>query len=137
MDSSLNPAEHTSSVASDSNYFGAEPFQPATGELTSGRTGGPHAGSAGRLWLDRMWMVIYVAFCIEVGILLTVLPWYGRVWTDNSFMMAHPMLRTLAAGNFVRGVVTGLGLVDIWLGISAAVHYREPKVNASVPPVSS
>jgi hypothetical protein len=25
----------------------------------------------------------------------------------------------------VRGIVTGLGILDLWLGISEAVHYRE------------
>ncbi len=137
MDSLLEPTEQTSSVASDSKYFGADSFNRPPGELTPERAGAANAGLTGRVWLDRMWMVIYVAFCIEVGILLTVLPWYGRIWTDNSFMMVHPLLRTLAADNFIRGVVTGLGLVDIWLGISAAVHYRETKPGEPVPPASS
>ncbi len=137
MDSPLRPTERTSSVASNTNCFGAESFPQASEAHVSEPTGAPGGASNPRLWLDRVWMVIYVAFCIEVGILLTVLPWYGRVWTDNSFMMAHPMLRTLAADNFIRGVVTGLGLVDIWLGISAAVHYREPKPGAPVSPASS
>ncbi len=136
MDSFLEPTEQTSSVASDSNYLGADPFGHPSG-VTPKQAGAPHAGPRSRVWLDRTWMVIYVAFCIEVGILLTVLPWYGRIWTDNSFMMAHPLLRTLAADNFIRGVVTGLGLVDIWLGISAAVHYREARLSEPVPPASS
>jgi hypothetical protein len=27
--------------------------------------------------------------------------------------------------NFVRGLVSGLGLVDIWMGVAEAVRYRE------------
>jgi hypothetical protein len=36
-------------------------------------------------------------------------------------------LRVFFHSYFVRGLVTGLGLVDLWLGISEAVQYREKK----------
>jgi hypothetical protein len=26
----------------------------------------------------------------------------------------------------VRGVITGIGLVDVWIGIWEAVHYKDP-----------
>jgi hypothetical protein len=29
--------------------------------------------------------------------------------------------------NFTRGLFTGLGLIDIWLGIWEAAHYRDIK----------
>jgi hypothetical protein len=28
---------------------------------------------------------------------------------------------------FVRGVCTGLGLLDLWIGFAEAVHYHEEK----------
>ncbi len=42
------------------------------------------------LWLQRLWLVVFVLFCLEVGIILTVLPW-TRLWTDNS--RCFPILR--------------------------------------------
>jgi hypothetical protein len=75
-------------------------------------------------WAQRVWLVIFVVFCIELGMLLAVLPW-TRVWTENSLMFAHPGLRAIMQQNFVRGLATGLGLVDIWIGIWEAVRYRE------------
>ena len=77
-----------------------------------------------RLWVVRLWLVIFVLFCLEVGIILTVLPW-TRVWTENSLLLGHPQLREFLMQNFVRGLVSGLGLVDIWMGIAEAVRYRE------------
>jgi hypothetical protein len=77
-----------------------------------------------RLWVMRLWLVIFVLFCLEVGIILTVLPW-TRVWTENSLLLGHPQLREFLLQNFVRGLVSGLGLVDIWMGIAEAVRYRE------------
>ncbi len=63
-------------------------------------------------------------FCLEVGIILTVLPW-TRIWTENSLLLGYPRVRELLMLNFVRGLVSGLGLVDIWMGIAEAVRYRE------------
>src|SRR5271166_1971276 len=77
-----------------------------------------------RLWVRRFWLVIFVLFCLEVGIILTVLPW-TRVWTENSLLLGHPELRAFLLQNFVRGLISGLGLVDIWMGIAEAVRYRE------------
>src|SRR5512138_1148062 len=122
MDYSPRPTEQTPSVAADSNYFVTEPL-PAPDAADPGRPG----ATPRRLWLDRLALVLFVALCIELGVLLTVLPWYGRIWTDNSFIIVHPLLRAFAADNFVRGLVTGLGVINIWLGIWEAAHYREPR----------
>lgn len=85
----------------------------------------PPAPQHGRsVWLRRTWLVIFVLFCIEVGIILVVLPW-TRIWTGNSILLSYPALREFLMNGFVRGAITGLGLVDLWMGISEAVSYRE------------
>lgn len=76
------------------------------------------------LWVKRLWLIVFVLFCLEIGIILTVLPW-TRIWTENSLLLGHPELREFLMRNFVRGLVSGLGLVDIWMGIAEAVRYRE------------
>ena len=70
------------------------------------------------------WLVVFVLFCLEVGIILTVLPW-TRIWTENSLLLGHPQIHDFLMQNFVRGLVSGLGLVDIWMGVAEAVRYRE------------
>ena len=75
-------------------------------------------------WLQRLWLVVFVLFCLEVGIVLTVLPW-TRLWTDNSLLLGFPALKVFLGLGFVRGLVSGLGLVDIWMGVVEAVTYRE------------
>ena len=75
-------------------------------------------------WLQRVWLVVFVLFCLEVGILLTVLPWTS-LWTSNSLLSSFPAVKQFLSNNFVRGVVSGLGLVDIWMGVAEAVTYRE------------
>lgn len=78
------------------------------------------------IWIDRLGLVIRVVFYIELGMLLTVLPW-TRFWTNNSLVMDLPRLNSVLQMNFVRGLATGVGLVDIWIGIWEAVRYRERK----------
>jgi len=78
------------------------------------------------IWIDRIGLVIKVVFYIELGMLLAILPWM-RVWTDNGLIAGYPQFRAFLQLNFVRGLVTGIGLVDIWIGIWEAVHYRDPK----------
>ena len=75
-------------------------------------------------WLQRLWLVVFVLFCLEVGIILTVLPW-TRLWTDNALLLNFPAAKEFLTFNFVRGLVSGLGLVDIWMGVVEAVTYRE------------
>lgn len=75
-------------------------------------------------WLQRVWLVVFVLFCLEVGILLTVLPW-TRLWSDNALLNSFPAVKEFFSHNFVRGLVSGLGLVDIWMGVVEAVTYRE------------
>ncbi|HYG98999.1 MAG TPA: hypothetical protein VD837_07695 [Terriglobales bacterium] len=84
------------------------------------------SGSAEPVWAQRLKLVIFVLFCIELGMLLAVLPW-TRVWSENSLLAAYPTLRAALQNGFVRGAISGVGLIDIWLGIREAVIYRDKK----------
>ena len=76
------------------------------------------------VWMRRIFLVIYVLFCIEVGGFLFFLPWLP-LWLNNSLLTHWPSLRHVLEHAFVRGAVSGLGLVDVWVGLSEAIHYRE------------
>lgn len=77
-----------------------------------------------QLWRGRIFLVVFVLFCLEIGIILAVLPW-TRIWTENSLLVGFPQVREFLTYDFVRGLISGLGLVDIWMGVSEAVRYRE------------
>lgn len=55
---------------------------------------------------------MYIAFFLEVGLLLVVLPW-SSFWDSNYFAEAWPIIRPVVTNNFVRGAVTGLGVVNL------------------------
>lgn len=76
------------------------------------------------LWLQRLSLVILVVFCFYVGLLVFLLPW-TRYWNENHYLLIWPSLATLMNSGFARGLVSGLGLLDVWVGISEIIHYRE------------
>jgi hypothetical protein len=82
------------------------------------------SGSA-PIWLQRLSLFVLVLFCVYLGVLVMVLPWWRRVWDDNLWIQSRPALASILHTGAVRGVISGLGLLDIWIGISEAVHYRD------------
>ena len=78
------------------------------------------------LWLHRVTVLMFGLVCAIVGVLLVILPWRPE-WTDNHLLMASPGLRAFVANGFVRGICSGLGILDIWIGFSEALHYHEEK----------
>jgi hypothetical protein len=48
---------------------------------------------------------------------LLLVPW-SSFWEGNYFVQTIPLLASAVGNNFVRGAVSGLGLVNIGLGLS-------------------
>jgi hypothetical protein len=77
-----------------------------------------------QLWLHRSSVFLFVLISAVAGVLLIILPWTPE-WTDNYLLLSYPSLRTLVSSGFFRGICTGLGLLDIWIGFWEALHYHE------------
>jgi hypothetical protein len=56
--------------------------------------------------------LLFVALLVEAGLLLIVLPW-STYWDRNYFVEAMPALRDALMNNFVRGAVSGLGVLNL------------------------
>jgi hypothetical protein len=82
--------------------------------------------SPGRLhlWTHRISVFLFVLVSAVAGVLLIILPWTSE-WADNYLLLSYPGLRTVVAHGFVRGVCSGLGMLDIWIGFWEALHYHE------------
>jgi hypothetical protein len=59
--------------------------------------------------------LIYVAYFLEVGLLLVLVPWTA-FWERNYFAVFSPTFQELLRNNFVRGAVSGLGVVNLLMG---------------------
>jgi hypothetical protein len=86
---------------------------------------GPHSSlSAVQVWMHRISVFLFVLVSAVAGVLLIILPWTPE-WTDNYLLLSFPALRSVVSNGFFRGLCSGLGLLDIWIGFWEALHYHE------------
>lgn len=76
-----------------------------------------------RQWLRALLIVVG----IEVGLLLLMLPW-TRLWDHSLWIThapaAHPWLGNLLRSDYLRGGVSGLGLMNLWIAASEITGFR-------------
>ena len=58
-----------------------------------------------------------MALLLEIGLLLVLIPW-SRFWEHNYFADLMPAVQFVITNNYVRGAVSGLGLVNIWIALA-------------------
>jgi Flp pilus assembly protein protease CpaA len=80
--------------------------------------------SSMQLWMHRLSVFLFVLTSAVAGVLLILLPWTSQ-WTDNTLLLSYPGLRMIVSSGFFRGVCSGLGVLDIWIGFWEALHYHE------------
>ena len=80
--------------------------------------------SATHLWLRRVGVLFFVFLCATIGVMLMILPWRPE-WTDNHLLTPFPTLFAIFSNSFTRGVCTGLGVLNVWIGFWEAIQYRE------------
>jgi len=75
-------------------------------------------------WIRRLDLFVRIVVRLYLGLIIVVLPWL-HFWDENSLLNLIPHLAPLLLNGMVRGIVSGLGLLNIWIAIHDAVHYRE------------
>jgi hypothetical protein len=78
--------------------------------------------------MNKLTRFLLILLCFELGVLLVIVPWLGSVWERNFFLDRYPGLIPWLLNPFVRGLVSGLGLLDIW--IAAGWALRRPTRSA-------
>lgn len=75
-------------------------------------------------WLRRLDLFVRVIVRLYLGLIVFVLPWL-HFWDDNHLLVVIPHLAPLALSGITRGLVSGLGILNIYIAIHDAIHYRE------------
>jgi hypothetical protein len=89
----------------------------------------------------RLTVIFYIILCIEVGIVLTFLPWIHVMpflpslglgdWGDNYFLLYAAQktglqgLRPIIASGWVRGAVSGVGVLNLVIACWEITHFRQ------------
>ena len=58
-----------------------------------------------------------MAYFLEVGLLLVFIPW-SALWDRNYFASLVPVIGEAIKSPYVRGAVSGLGLINIVAGLA-------------------
>ena len=85
--------------------------------------------------VERLTVIFFIVLCLLLGLNLTLLPWIsvGAIgdWGDN-YLLAFlteksglAVIQHAVASTWVRGAVTGLGLVNILIGFWEIAHFGQ------------
>jgi hypothetical protein len=81
--------------------------------------------------------IFYIILCFEIGLVLTLAPWIPQGffglsdWGNNYFLLyaAHKTgiyaLQTVIASGWVRGAVTGVGLLNLGIAFWEILHFKQ------------
>jgi hypothetical protein len=73
--------------------------------------------------MNRVVRILMGLICLEAGVLLVFLPW-SPYWDRNFFLQRFPELVPILLSPYLRGAVTGLGLLDVFLAGSIFIGRR-------------
>ncbi len=77
----------------------------------------------------KLTVVFYIFICFEIGVLLILLPW-SVYWNENFFLyylsnrLHSETVMQVAQSGYLRGAVTGLGIVNVLLGFLEIFNFR-------------
>jgi hypothetical protein len=83
--------------------------------------------------------IFYILLCLEIGIALTLLPWIPQGflglplsdWGNNYFLLYAARktgfygLQTVIASGWVRGAVTGVGVLNLGIAFWEIFHFKQ------------
>ncbi len=84
---------------------------------------------------SKLTVIFYIVLCLEAGAVLTLLPWIHPFglgdWGDNYFLLYASQqiglqsLQNAVSSGWVRGAVTGLGLLNLGMAGWEIAHFRQ------------
>ena len=75
-------------------------------------------------WLVRTELYLRVLLRMYIGLAICYAPWSQLFWDQNPLFVRFPTLAIYAANGAVRGIISGLGLLNIWIALQDAIRHR-------------
>jgi hypothetical protein len=80
----------------------------------------------------KLTIIFFILICFEIGVLLIILPWVPNPsWGENYLLvlaadnLRWPSLAMAIKSGYVRGAVTGLGILNILLGVWEIINFKK------------
>lgn len=61
--------------------------------------------------------LLFAAYFLEAGLILVIAPWTS-FWNENVFIDAAPVIHDLLESPFLRGAVSGIGVITTLAGLA-------------------
>ena len=74
-------------------------------------------------WFHRFAALLYIFFCFELGVFLLMFPWTDW-WPRNYFSGLGPAWYEFWVSPYLRGAISGLGVIDICISFSEVFRLR-------------
>jgi hypothetical protein len=74
-------------------------------------------------WYHKVSALIFIVFCMELGVFLVMYPWSG-LWDANFFSTLAPEWRLIWDNAYFRGAVSGLGVLNVYIGLVEIFRLR-------------
>jgi hypothetical protein len=74
-------------------------------------------------WYHKMSAVVFITFCLEMGLFLLIFPW-TESWDSNYFSGLMPQMKSFWDNLYVRGAVSGLGVVNLYISLVEIYRLR-------------
>ena len=72
-------------------------------------------------WHQHVLGFCLVVFALELGVFLLVFPWL-RTWDLSWIPLQSPWLNDIWMSDYFRGALSGLGLLNIYVGVAELVR---------------
>jgi hypothetical protein len=76
-------------------------------------------------WLVRMELFLRVMLRMYIGLAVCYAPWSHTFWDQNPLFAQFPVLSAYAVNGAVRGMISGLGILNLWFAFRDALHHRD------------
>jgi hypothetical protein len=76
-------------------------------------------------WLERAELFLRVMLRMYIGLAVCYAPWSHTFWDQNAIFQQFPSLGQFATHGAVRGIVTGIGLINLWIALRDAIRRRD------------
>ncbi len=73
-------------------------------------------------WLQQAEKFLRVIVRLYLGLLVCIAPWYPPAWDANPLFLGSPRLLDFLSHGAVRGIVSGLGLLNLWIALRDAIR---------------
>jgi hypothetical protein len=93
-------------------------------------------------WLVRAEMFLRLFLLMFISLVIIIAPWSGDIvrwsgdllwffptwrylWDQNALIQYFPVIAHYSFNGAVRGMVSGLGLLNLWIAFHDALHHRD------------